>query len=104
MSDKINIRPEQEVYLGPELEEDLQSRLSRIEGHIRGVKKMLAEHRDCESLLTQIAAIKAAVNQVAIKLMEGHMETCVAEDVAKGHGVQALDRLKKALSIVLKNS
>lgn len=92
----------EEVYLTPQLEEELQDRLSRIEGHVRGVKGMLAEHRDCESLLLQMAAIKAAVNQVTIKLLEGHMATCVAESVNKGRGQEALERLKGALAIVLK--
>ncbi|MEE8390855.1 MAG: metal-sensing transcriptional repressor [Anaerolineae bacterium] len=92
----------EEVYLTSEVERDIQDRLSRIEGHVRGVKRMLAEHRDCESLLIQIAAIKAAVNQVTIKLLEGHMETCVSDCVAKGD-LEALDRLKGALATVLKN-
>ena len=95
-------RIDEEVYLTSEVEQDLQDRLSRIEGHVRGVKRMLAEHRDCESLLIQMAAIKAAVNQVTIKLLEEHMDTCVADCVAKGD-VEALHRLKRALATVLKN-
>ncbi len=93
---------DEEVYLTSEVEQDLQDRLSRIEGHVRGVKRMLVEHRDCESLLIQMAAIKAALNQVTIKLLEGHMETCVSDCVAKGD-LETLDRLKGALAMVLKN-
>ncbi len=73
-------------------------------GVVRGIKKMLAQHKDCESLLTQVAAVKAATNQVAVKLIEGHMETCVKEDIVKGKGVEALGKLKGALSIFMKNS
>ena len=92
-----------ETYLDPELVEKLQARLSRIEGHVRGVKRMLGDKEDCESILVQTSAIKAALNQVIIKLLEGHMETCIAECVAAGE-TEALDRLKGALAIVLKKS
>ena len=90
-------------YLDPTLVDNLQARLSRIEGHIRGVKRMLADQEDCESILVQTSAIKAALNQVIIKLLEGHMETCVADCMAAGH-LEELDRLKKALALVLKKS
>jgi DNA-binding FrmR family transcriptional regulator len=92
-----------DVYLDPELVANLQARLSRIEGHIRGIKRMLADKEDCESILVQTSAIKAALNQVIIKLLEGHMETCITDCVAAGN-VEELDRLKKALALVLKNS
>lgn len=92
-----------ETYLDPELVEKLQARLSRIEGHVRGVKRMLADKKDCESILIQTSAIKAALNQAIIKLLEGHMETCIADCVKAGN-VEELDRLKKAMALVLKNS
>ncbi len=91
-----------EVYLETELEQELQARLSKIAGHVNGIKRMLMEHRECEDILLQVAAVRAAINQVAIKLLEGHMETCVSECVLKGEGVQALQKLKGALSKVLK--
>ncbi len=93
-----------EVYLSPELEANIQNRLSRIEGHVRGVKRMLDEHQDCESVLIQLAAVKSALNQVIIKVLEGHMETCVMECVLEGEGEEALERLQGALSLVLKKS
>lgn len=92
------------VYLSPELEENIKNRLSRIEGHVRGVKRMLDEHKDCEDILIQLAAVKSALNQVIIKVLEGHMETCVMECVAEGEGGEALERLQSALSLVLKKS
>ncbi len=94
----------EKTYLSPELEENIQNRLSRIEGHVRGVKRMLGEHQDCENILIQLAAIKSALNQVIIKVLEGHMETCVMECVVEGDGEEALERLQSALSLVLKNA
>ncbi len=91
-----------EVYLDQAVEKELQDRLSRIEGHVRGVKRMLAEHGTCEDLLLQVAAIRAALNQVQTRLLENHLETCVADAVRAGRGGKAIDRLKGALAQVLK--
>jgi DNA-binding FrmR family transcriptional regulator len=90
-------------YLDPEVEQELQDRLSRIEGHVRGVKRMLAERASCEDLLLQLTAIRSALNQVAARLLENHMDTCVAEAVRAGGGQRALAHLKSALAQVLKN-
>ena len=92
-----------ERYLDPEVEEELQNRLSRIEGHVRGVKRMLAEHASCEDLLIQLSAVRAALNQATARLLENHMETCVADCVRAGQGEKALRELKGALAQVIKN-
>lgn len=92
-----------DIYLDPEVEQELQNRLSRVEGHVRGVKRMLAEHASCDDLLLQLAAIRSALNQVAARLLENHMDTCVAEAVRAGGGEKALAHLKRALTQVLKN-
>ncbi|MBI1749505.1 MAG: metal-sensitive transcriptional regulator [Acidobacteria bacterium] len=91
------------VYLDPEIEEDLQNRLSRIEGHVRGVKRMLAEHSSCEDLLLQLSAVRSAINQATALLLENHMDTCVTNCVRAGEGEKALRHLKGALSHVIKS-
>jgi CsoR family transcriptional regulator, copper-sensing transcriptional repressor len=91
------------IYLDAEVEGDLQNRLSRIEGHIRGVKRMLSEHASCEDLLLQLSAVRSALNQATGRLLENHMETCVANCVRAGHGEKALSKLKGALTHVIKN-
>lgn len=91
------------VYLSPEVEHDLRHRLNRIEGHVRGIQRMLDEQEECEHLLVQIAAVKAALNQVAIKLLDEHMSMCVAT-YASTNDAQALERFTKALAIVLKRT
>ncbi len=90
------------VYIAPELENNLQDRLSRIEGHVRGIKKMLADHRDCDDVLTQISGVKAAISQVSILLLEGHLESCVADALRAGDGAIPMERFKESLSRVLK--
>ena len=91
------------IYLDAEVEEDLQNRLSRIEGHVRGIKRMLSEHASCEQLLIQLSAVRSGLNQATARLLENHMETCVADCVRAGEGEKALRELKGALSQVIKN-
>lgn len=92
-----------DIYLDPEVEQELQNRLSRIEGHVRGIKGMLAEHASCEDLLIQLSAVRSALNQATVRLLENHLETCVADCVRGGQGEKALRQLKGALTQVIKN-
>jgi DNA-binding FrmR family transcriptional regulator len=57
--------------------EQLQTRLRRIEGQVRGIQGMVADDRYCIDVLTQIAAIQAALDKVALGLLDGHAHTCV---------------------------
>ena len=57
--------------------EKLAARLRRIEGQVRGVEKMIDENRYCIDVLTQIGAIQAALDKVALGLLDGHARTCV---------------------------
>jgi DNA-binding FrmR family transcriptional regulator len=93
----------QATYLDPAVLEDLQNRLSRIEGHVRGIKRMLAEQARCEDILLQLSAVRSAINQVTARLLENHMETCVASCLAGGQGQAALRELRAALAQVVRN-
>ncbi len=57
--------------------DQLQTRLHRIEGQVRGIERMVEEDRYCIDVLTQIAAIQAALDKVALGLLDGHAHTCV---------------------------
>ena len=59
--------------------DQLQTRLRRIEGQVRGIERMVEEDRYCIDVLTQIAAIQAALDKVALGLLDGHAHTCVIE-------------------------
>jgi DNA-binding FrmR family transcriptional regulator len=91
-------------YLASGIETDLDARLASVEGHVRSVRRMLAEHRDCDRILIQMVAVKAAMNQIIIKLLERHIETCVTECATTEDIAEALAELKRALGIVLKSS
>jgi DNA-binding FrmR family transcriptional regulator len=57
--------------------EQLLKRLARIEGQVRGISKMVDNARYCIDILTQISAIQAALDKVALGLLDGHAHTCV---------------------------
>jgi DNA-binding FrmR family transcriptional regulator len=57
--------------------DQLQKRLARVEGQVRGVSKMVDDDRYCIDILTQISAIQAALDKVALGLLDGHAHTCV---------------------------
>ena len=57
--------------------DQLLARLARIEGQVRGIEKMVEEDRYCIDILTQIAAIQAALDKVGLGLLDGHAHTCV---------------------------
>ena len=62
--------------------DQLQARLSRIEGQVRGVARMVDEDRYCIDVLTQISAIRAALDKVALGLLDDHARHCLVG----GHG------------------
>jgi DNA-binding FrmR family transcriptional regulator len=75
------------------------NRLRRIEGQVRGLERMVEEDAYCVDVLTQVAAVQTALEQVAVKVLEGHVRGCVATAVAKGgaEGEAKLDELMLAI-------
>jgi DNA-binding FrmR family transcriptional regulator len=59
--------------------DQLGRRLARIEGQVRGVQRMVDEDRYCIDVLQQISAIQAALNKVALGLVDGHVRHCIAD-------------------------
>jgi DNA-binding FrmR family transcriptional regulator len=76
--------------------EKLLRRLARVEGQVRGVSKMVEEERYCIDVLTQIGAIQAALDKVALGLLDDHTRHCVVE-AEGGERVEKVDELMAAL-------
>ncbi|HET7119982.1 MAG TPA: metal-sensitive transcriptional regulator [Solirubrobacterales bacterium] len=74
----------------------LLKRLARIEGQVRGVSKMVEEERYCIDVLTQISAIEAALDKVALGLLDEHTRHCVI-DAEGDERVEKVDELMAAL-------
>jgi len=75
------------------------NRLSRIEGHVRSIKAMVEEGRDCPDVLVQIAAVRAAVNQVGRIVLEDHLESCLLDAAEAGEAGETWAELKKAFDV-----
>ena len=80
---------------------DLINRLSRIEGQVRGVKKMVEEERYCVDILTQVSAIQSALNSFNKVLLTSHIKSCVTEDIKQGNEA-AVDELCATLQKLIK--
>jgi CsoR family transcriptional regulator, copper-sensing transcriptional repressor len=78
----------------------LTKRLHRIEGQVRGIERMVEEDRYCVDILTQIAAVRTALEQVGAKLLEDHVTHCVAEALASGDAAVAGEKSEELLAAV----
>lgn len=86
----------------PEAEKtDLIHRLNRIEGQIRGIRRMVEEGDYCVDILTQVSATSCALNSFTKELLANHIKTCVADDIREGNE-EKVDELVKVLQRMLK--
>jgi len=73
------------------------NRLSRIEGHIRGIKTMVQESRPCPDVLVQIAAVRGALDRVARIILDEHLTDCIGRAAQQGNIEVEIEELKAAL-------
>ena len=76
------------------------NRLSRLEGQIRGIRKMLEEDAYCTDILIQVTAANSALNAFSRELLSDHIKTCVKTDIKNGKDEiidELLDTLKKLM-------
>jgi DNA-binding FrmR family transcriptional regulator len=73
------------------------NRLSRIEGHVRGIKTMVQQSSPCSDVLLQIAAVRGALDRVARIVMDEHLTECIARAAKEGNIEAELEQLKAAL-------
>ena len=77
--------------------DQLLARLKRIEGQARGVQRMVEEDRYCIDVLTQISAIQAALDKVALGLLDDHVKHCVVEGQGPGSREELTDEVMGAI-------
>lgn len=73
--------------------EQLQKRLRRVGGQVQGIARMIEEDRYCVDVLVQVSAARAALDKVALQLIENHTKGCVQRALAAGEGEEAIDEL-----------
>lgn len=87
------------LHLEPEVHDDLLRRMRRIEGQARGVQRMLDEGRDCDEVVQQLTAMRAALGKVAMTVIAENLEECL---LAKGHGESRDRAVRRAKEAFLK--
>ena len=79
-------------------QQSLVTRLNRIEGQVRGIRRMVQEPRVCVELLQQLAAAEAALNRISLAVVRYHVERCVPDGITKGEP-EASKRLTELVDI-----
>ena len=76
--------------------EEITNRLKRIEGQVRGLQRMVAEQRDCEAILTQFMAARAALDRVGLLVADNYVQKCLVD----GEGDLSRERVRRVLDLV----
>jgi DNA-binding FrmR family transcriptional regulator len=82
--------------------EQLLTRLKRVEGQVRGVERMVEDDRYCIDVITQIAAVQAALDKVALGLLDQHARHCVVDGHAEGSPQELTDELMAAVGRLMR--
>ena len=82
--------------------DQLGKRLRRIEGQVRGIEKMVDEDRYCIDVLTQIAAVQAALDKVALGLLDTHTRHCVIDGHGEGTPEAMTDEVMSAVARLMR--
>lgn len=80
----IELEDGPETMLGTSEQQALLTRLNRVEGQIRGIRRMVQEPRPCIELLQQLAAAEAALNRISLAVFKHHVDTCIPESLTRG--------------------
>jgi DNA-binding FrmR family transcriptional regulator len=78
----------------------ITNRLRRIEGQVRGLQRMVEQDAYCVDVLTQVAAVQTALEQVAVHVLDGHVRHCVADAVSGGDEAEATAKLDELMAAV----
>ncbi|WP_445321995.1 metal-sensitive transcriptional regulator [Paenibacillus sp. FSL M7-0420] len=84
-----------------EYDKAITNRLKRIEGQVRGVLGMLEEGKDCREIVTQLTAIRTAVDRSIGAVIGDNLEHCIQEELAKGNSPEQV--IKEAVELLVKS-
>ena len=77
------------------------NRLNRIDGQLHGVLRMIEDTRECSDVVTQLSAIKSALDRTIGLIVSENLEQCVRESMADGHGSD--EHVKQAVQLLMKS-
>ncbi len=80
----------------------LMTRMRRIEGQARGIERMIEEDRYCIDIVQQLTALSSAADEVALNVLQNHIEGCVTEAIREQHGEEYISELMAAIRKAMK--
>lgn len=84
-----------------EYNDSMKNRLKRIEGQIRGVLEMMEEERDCREVVTQLSAVRSAVDRTIGLIVASNLEACVRDELERGNSPDLV--IKEAVELLVKS-
>ena len=83
--------------INEEIKRDFLSRLRKIEGQIRGIQRMVERERYCIDIINQVTAAQRALDQVGLKVIQGHIESCVSDAIKSDGGDPIIGELMETI-------
>ncbi|MGZ6503112.1 MAG: metal-sensitive transcriptional regulator [Tumebacillaceae bacterium] len=84
-----------------EYDDNIKNRLRRTEGQLRGVMNMIDQGKDCREVVTQLSAIRSAVDRAIAVIVASNLETCIREEIEKGNVPDQV--IKEAVELLVKS-
>jgi len=84
-----------------EYNDQMKNRVKRMEGQLRGILKMMEEDQDCKEVITQLSAVRSAVDRTIGVIVSSNLVECVQE--AEQNGVKTDDLIKEAVNLLVKS-
>lgn len=82
-------------------DDKIKNRMKRIEGQMRGVLRMLEEEKECKEIVSQMSAIRSALDRTIAVVVSSNLEQCVREQIQKGEDTDIL--IKEAVNLLVKS-
>ena len=83
-----------------DIKASVEKRLSRIEGQVRGLSKMVDEDRYCIDIVTQISAVRAALRRVEEEILKDHVAHCVERAIASGNKTDQREKIAELMAVI----
>ena len=83
----------------PDIKQDVLKRLSYIEGHLAGVRRMIEEDQYCVEVLKQTYAVRRAIEKLEALMLRGHLDTCVVEGIQRGQTERVVEELMELYTL-----
>ncbi|UOR12088.1 metal-sensitive transcriptional regulator [Halobacillus amylolyticus] len=84
-----------------EFSPEMKHRLKRVEGQVRGVHKMMEEEKECKDIISQLSAVRGAVDRTIAFIVSQNLEQCVQEQTAKGEDTSKM--VQEAVELLVKS-